>query len=660
MVTKQSKYQRIITLLFDSFMRVPYLSRWMVLLMDIFIVIISFTISSLVCFQLIGKVLETDVFLYKMLLNLSVTILFFVIFHTYRGIIRYTTFVDIMRIFSALLCSSVIMFGLNYLLSEYYRKDIYIEQGFFINFILTFSAMILLRMFVKLLYDFIKKRNLFQSLSKPILIVGVDTASVAMAAMIESNISIPYHLAGFISLDVNAADKTILNVPVYGKKSEYEKILKKGSVKTILINPKSLERKEKQELSDFCIENRVQMLVTPPLEKWQGGTQKIKDIKEIQIEDLLGRIPIEISTEAISKDLKGKCIMITGAAGSIGSEIVRQISLFEPGLLLLCDIAETPMHQLTLELKENFPDLHFLPVICDVRNHARMEKIFKMYQPQHVYHAAAYKHVPLMEDHPSESILTNVFGTKNMADLAIRYKAEAFVMISTDKAVNPTNVMGTSKRIAEIYVQSLQDKLASEGIKGLRFITTRFGNVLGSNGSVIPRFKEQIAKGGPVTVTHPEIIRYFMTIPEACRLVLEAANMGKGGEIFVFDMGDPVKIVDLAKKMIRLSGLIPYEEIEIVFTGLRPGEKLYEELLADEEMVKPTYNRKIKIGNVRPYAYEKICRELSGLLNAAKDTDDDIVVKLMKEIVPEFHIDCHHHPVEESLCEVPVSEEESC
>ncbi|MCL1936798.1 MAG: polysaccharide biosynthesis protein [Candidatus Azobacteroides sp.] len=360
-------------------------------------------------------------------------------------------------------------------------------------------------------------------------------------------------------------------------------------------------------------------------------------MNKVKYEDLLKRTPVEIDIESIGQNLEGKTLMVTGAAGSIGSEIVRQLTQFKVGFLLLCDIAETPLYLLSLEMEENYSPIPYKAVIANIRDYRAMKRLFETYQPDLIYHAAAYKHVPLMESHPCEAVLTNVGGTKNLADLAVEYKVGAFVLISTDKAVNPTNVMGASKRIAEIYVQSLFRKQKEEkGGKATRFIVTRFGNVLGSNGSVALRFEQQISRGGPVTVTHPNIIRYFMTIREACRLVLEAGNLGKGGEVFVFDMGDSVNIKEMAEKMIRLSGFEPYKDIDIVFTGLRPGEKLYEELLYDKEIVKPTHNSKIKVGSVKEYDDEKVKTSLSDLLVRAENYESDEVVRLMKKIVPEF------------------------
>jgi FlaA1/EpsC-like NDP-sugar epimerase len=492
-------------------------------------------------------------------------------------------------------------------------------------------------MAIRLLFDFARSSQAKAVKNVPTLIYGVGSTSVGLAKMLLSNDNLPYRIVGFLTPDLEISRKEILNTPVYYLDDIFYNASLLRQIKAILVSPKEIERSEKQFLADKCLDHKIDILSAPPVEDWHDWEKNVKEIKKIKIEDLLGRIPIQINIESIGKNLKGKTILITGAAGSIGSEIVRQISRFDLGLLLICDIAESPLHQLGLELEDRYTHIPYIPVVADVKNYDQLEIVFEKYKPHYVYHAAAYKHVPLMESHPCEAILTNVQGSRNMVDLALRYEAEAFVMISTDKAVNPSNVMGASKRIAEIYVQSLYRKLRDrQNGSPTRIITTRFGNVLGSNGSVIPRFNNQIKQGGPVTVTDPDIIRYFMTIPEACRLVLEAGNMGKGGEVFVFDMGDSVKIKDLAEKMIRLSGLEPHKDIEIKYTGLRPGEKLYEELLYDKEKVKMTRNRKIMIGEVVEYDYELIIPLLAQLIDAAKKFDKIDVVKLMKKLVPEF------------------------
>ncbi|MCL2650425.1 MAG: polysaccharide biosynthesis protein [Candidatus Azobacteroides sp.] len=632
--------QQIFFTVFSSFKEFPYLPRWTVLLIDISISIFAFTTSYLICYQLQHVIVLTIPFLLKLLTNTVVTIFFFLTFRTYIGIIRYSSFMDGLKILLALFFANAVMLTASLVTKVFFGYVILVESGFFINFALTFSLIFVFRMFVKIVYDYVNNDDfLLHKTHTPLLIFGVTPSTVSIAQMIKNNSSAPFRIVGFISPDPKTTDKLILNEPVFSMNKEDAFKIKKKGAKALLVNPVELEIEEKQIIVDYCIENNIQMVSPPPVSDWINGQLSVDKIKNIQIEELLGRVPIKISVEEISKSLEQKCVMITGAAGSIGSEIVRQTALFKPSLLLLCDIAESPLHSLQLEVTEKYPNLNFLPIICDVRNYERMEQIFKTYHPHHVYHAAAYKHVPLMENHPSESIYTNVFGSKNVADLAIKYNSEVFVMISTDKAVNPTNIMGASKRIAEMYIQSLFKHLENNPEtqnKKTKFITTRFGNVLGSNGSVIPRFKEQIEKGGPVTVTHPDIIRYFMTISEACRLVLEAGNMGKGGEIFVFDMGAPVKIVDLAEKMIRLAGFSPYKDIDIKFIGLRPGEKLYEELLANEESTQPTYNAKIMIGSTRECDYLTMNRQLEKLLSFALKYQDEEVVKVMKELVPEF------------------------
>jgi FlaA1/EpsC-like NDP-sugar epimerase len=390
-------------------------------------------------------------------------------------------------------------------------------------------------------------------------------------------------------------------------------------------------------LANLCLEYNVTPLIVPPVENWINNKLHIQDIKHIKIEDLLHRDPIRLHLEKIKSELAGKVILVTGAAGSIGSEMVRQIINFEPHKLVVLDQAESPLVDLELEILENHPYANLYPVVADICDSVNLDRIFQEHRPQVVFHAAAYKHVPMMERHPEQAVKVNVLGTKNVADMSVAYKAEKFVMISTDKAVNPTNVMGASKRIAEIYIQALNDAISNSVT---RFVTTRFGNVLGSNGSVVPRFKKQIEEGGPITVTHPDITRYFMTIPEACQLVLEAGTMGKGGEVFLFDMGEPVKIIDLAKKMIKLYGLKPYKDIKIEFTGLRPGEKLYEELLNNKENTLPTHHPKIMIAKVSTSSYDHVSSQFGQLVRALDQNDDFLLVEKMKQMVPEFISNC--------------------
>jgi FlaA1/EpsC-like NDP-sugar epimerase len=499
--------------------------------------------------------------------------------------------------------------------------------------ILSFVLLFFIRLAVKIIYDYFTQ-NSGQII--PVMIFGTQSAAIGIAKMIRSAEENKYKLIGFIDDDKNAAQRLIMGVKVYHLDENVIKNHIVNKAKAIIVSPNKMNQINPNTDLDLFINNNIPVLTSPPMSIWQNDMPTIKQIKSIQIEDLLERPKIDISCDKIAMQLKSKVVLITGAAGSIGSEIVRQVVMFEPTLIILLDQAESPMHTLKLELEEQFPDQNFSTFLGDVRNKERMEYMIEMFRPDYIYHAAAYKHVPLMEDNPVESIQVNVRGTKNLADLAVKYKVQHFVMVSTDKAVNPTNVMGASKRIAEIYVQSLYRKLEAQGNPTTKFITTRFGNVLGSNGSVIPHFKSQIEKGGPVTVTHPEIIRYFMTIPEACMLVLEAGSMGVGGEIFIFDMGSPVKIVNLARKMIRLAGFIPEVDIKIEFTGLRPGEKLYEELLNQKEITIKTHNPKIMIAKVQEYDYDTVSAQIDELIQYSFMCKNFLTVSLMKKIVPEF------------------------
>ena len=494
---------------------------------------------------------------------------------------------------------------------------------------------------------YIKNLNLDK---RKVIVYGAGEAGLATKRTFDHDGKFNKTIVAFVDDDDRKVGKTIDGIKILDAK-KLEELIEEYEVEELIFASYTIPLQRKNQIVDACLEHDVVVLNIPPADAWEGGRLNKAQIQNINIEDLLNREAIEIDVRELQNQLKDKRVLITGAAGSIGSEIVRQLLNFEVGLIILCDQSETALHNIYLELEETHKHNSFHAFIGDVKDSKRMNHLFEMYKPHYVYHAAAYKHVPLMEDNPSEAIKNNVLGTKTIADLSVKFGVQKFVMVSTDKAVNPTNVMGASKRIAEIYVQSLNNSLTQENFiftNGLtyineldikpitKFITTRFGNVLGSNGSVIPRFKHQIEKGGPVTVTHPEITRFFMTIPEACRLVLEAGCMGKGGEIFVFDMGKSVKIVELAKKMIRLAGLVPNQDIKIQFSGLRPGEKLFEELLNDNENAMPTHHEKIMIGKVREYVFTEIEEQIYSLFRYAKDNDDRNVVIIMKQIVHEF------------------------
>ncbi|ASU35126.1 capsular polysaccharide biosynthesis protein, CapD [Mucilaginibacter xinganensis] len=500
-----------------------------------------------------------------------------------------------------------------------------------VNFSVSSTLLILLRTAVKSAYYFIN--NYSNTTKTVVLIYGSDTSAVLVKQALESSVKTNFSVIGFVDDDPNKINKEIQQLKVYDI-DKLDKLIAKRKVNKLIIMNHHLDEEAKKIALEKCLALGIQVLTVPPSDQWIYGKLNMQQIKDLKIEDLLQRKPIQIDTTKISEDLQGRRVLVTGAAGSIGSEIVQQVLSYKPGAIILCDQAESPLHELRLLVEENFPDVPIKIFIADIRNYARMRKLFVDYKPEVVFHAAAYKHVPMIEENPTEGVLTNVIGTKYVADLSIAFGVDKFVMISTDKAVNPSNVMGATKRIAEIYIQSLKNDPDNNG--HTRFITTRFGNVLGSNGSVIPRFKAQIQKGGPITVTHPEITRYFMTIPEAVHLVLEAGTMGTGGEIFIFDMGDPVKITDLALKMIKLAGFQPERDIKIVYSGLRPGEKLYEELLNDGENTMPTYHEKIKISQVIDYSYDQVNSDISELIALNKQNDAMGVVNKMKEIVPEF------------------------
>lgn len=628
--------------MFSHWINIGYLPRWGVLLLDLLIVLIAFVVSYMIGSQILTYDLAARMPIWgQAIFVLVLQGVFFWAFHTYSGILRYSTFVDTLKVTTAVVANGLFLFLAN-LIVKYVTN--YINPPFLttVLVIYIFVAITLLfgwRVIIKTVFEYISHR--VRGVDK-VLIYGTKSAGLSIAKMLQSNLESQYRPAGFIADKYDDIQHDLLGLNVYSLNEQLIDTLKKHHIRHIIVSP--LKMKQINPLVDLkpFIDNNIRILTTPYFTDFSIGENNdnintiVGRIESIKVEDLLERPVIEMDTENVGTILKEQTVMVTGAAGSIGSEIVRQVAAFKPQTIVLFEMAESPLHDLTVDLRKEFPNQQFVPVIADVRNVDMVEEVFEEYHPHVVFHAAAYKHVPLMEDFPAQAILANVQGSKNVADMAIKFNAKRFVMVSTDKAVNPTNVMGASKRIAEIYVQSLFLKAAKENANCTKFITTRFGNVLGSNGSVVPYFKKQIAAGGPVTVTHPDIIRYFMTIPEASCLVLEAATLGDGGEIFCFDMGQPVKIADLAKNMIRLAGFEPGKDIEITYTGLRPGEKLYEELLNQKETTIPTKHKKILVAKVREYDYQEVAEQIEALIQLAKTGKVFPTVKLMKQIVPEF------------------------
>lgn len=556
----------------------------------------------------------------------------FKMFHTYDGILRYSSFVDLQRVGYAVLTGAVLSYVAHFGMMQIpYFRSVYVG-GADIMLASLLSTLLLwaVRVLVKTVYDVsIDKLN-----ARATLIYGVTKGGMGLAKQVRNDKTLKMSLAGFVSDEEHVKHRVLMGLSVYPLDSNLKNVIRKHHVECLLVAQGALDSfRNNKELQDDLLSAGVHIYI-PKANEWNPAQPQTQQLKEVSIEDLLPRDEIKIDLESVADTLRGKCVLVTGSAGSIGSEIVKQICKFGPREMVLIDSAETPQHDIRLMMAKNFPEIKAETIVTSVSGIIRMEDIFSRYRPDYVFHAAAYKHVPMMENNPSESIENNVYGTKILADMAVKYGVKKFVMISTDKAVNPTNVMGCSKRICEIYVQSLDHAIKTGKIKGVtQFVTTRFGNVLGSNGSVIPLFKRQIKAGGPVTVTDPNIIRFFMLIPEACKLVLEAGTKGNGGEIFVFDMGNPVKIADLAKRMIKLSGATG---VEIKYTGLRAGEKLYEEVLNKEETTMPSFHDKIRIAKVRQYDYDTVERDIEDLVETSKHYDDMATVKKMKEIVPEF------------------------
>ena len=625
--------------IFNWYFNKNALPFWCIFIFDCFILLLSGLISHGVFNywsmgeENFGMVLNTLV-LFVLLSCIGIKV-----FYTYAGILRYSSFVDLQRVGYANALSGAIVLTVHYWMSNY--PEMYFKHLSAREIVTMFALATMIQWGVRILV-----KNVFDVLTSSkrsirVLIYGAMSGGVGLAKNIRSQKPAHYKVKGFISHDKRYRHNRLLGEKVYSMDDDLAEVIREHHIEGIIVSPyRTNEFRNQQDLQDMLIENGMKIFMTQSAQEWVNiETSEYDDspeeapafegvrLAEVSVEDLLPRAEIKVDMASVEKQLTGKRVMITGAAGSIGSELVRQVAAYKPAIMILIDQAETPEHDIRVMMAKDFPEVRTETIVTSICKKERMERIFADYMPDYVFHAAAYKHVPMMEDNPTEAVQNNIMGTKIIADLAVKYNAKKFVMVSTDKAVNPTNVMGCSKRICEIYVQSLSK------VSKTQFVTTRFGNVLGSNGSVIPLFQEQIRNGGPVTVTHPNIIRYFMLIPEACKLVLEAGTKGKGGEIFVFDMGKPVKIADLAQRMIKLSGA---KNIKIVYTGLRPGEKLYEEVLNEKENTKPSFHEKIRIAQVREYDYQHVSKDIDELIKLSGQFDDLATVKKMKQIVPEY------------------------
>ena len=625
--------------IFSHIPQVTYLPRWGVLLMDVMLCTIAFWISVWVGSGFLNYVNLNNQIVpigAQYLIVMLVQTIAFWVFHTYSGILRYSTFIDTVKVLLSNICTGLVLVLVNVVIHHATGWHPILNTVLAVYVPTSFVLLFSLRVGVKTLSETLERNQA----TPRVMIYGTQAAGIAIAKMLRSAGNIPYHPIGFIAGAKERYGYDLAGLRVRPLNEKLFEWMNGHGVNHVIISPLKMREIDPAKDLQIFIDHNIRILTTPYFTQWDNldeiDTQRIGRVEAIRIEDLLERPQIDINTENVRQIIRNKVVLVSGAAGSIGSELVRQIQPYAPQVTILLEMAESPLHDLVLDLNKQFPEARFIPVIADVRNRGRIEQVFSEMRPDVVYHAAAYKHVPLMESFPNEAIQANVAGTKNMADMAVKYGVKRFVMISTDKAVNPTNIMGASKRIAEIYVQSLFRKLHAKDPDCTKFITTRFGNVLGSNGSVIPYFRKQIAAGGPVTVTHPDIIRYFMTIPEACCLVMEASTLGDGGEIFVFDMGKPVKILDLARNMIRLAGYTPEKDIMIKFTGLRPGEKLYEELLNQKETTLPTANEKIMVARVREFDFEEISSKVDELIKTSRLTKPFTTVTLMKQLVPEF------------------------
>ena len=620
-----------------KFQNIGYLPRWIIFVIDVLIVSIACIITYIIVSSLNVKSYHVISLFSQNAIIILVNALFFLFFRTYSGIIRHSTFIDGVKL---LVTTSVSYFALmivNYSFKYFFSIKVFLSTGLFLTYVISFLLLFLFRILVKNIFEKFILSDTNHKLINAV-IYGADANAISVANALKTEKPKRFNIVAFVDkFQTVKTSKSILNLPIINQSKSLHVILRSVNAEALIIAEKSLTKEEKIALVEECLEYNFKVYTVPLITDWEDQKQISNQLQNFEIEDLLNRKPIVLDTKSISSQLQGKTILITGGAGSIGSEIVRQIIAFQPYKIIILDQAESPLHSLRLEISDYLKKVKVKTILADIKDFNTLEKVFVNYKPNIVFHAAAYKHVPIMEENPSQAIFTNVIGTKNLADLSCKYFVEKFVLISTDKAVNPSSVMGASKRVAEKYVQSLNYHLFNSNDNiSTKFITTRFGNVLGSNGSIVPLFTKQIQEGGPITITHPEIIRYFMTIPEACQLVLEAGAMGQGGEIYIFDMGEPVKIIDLAKKMIRLAGFTPDNEIKIKIIGLRPGEKLFEELLNDTSKTLPTHNSKIMIAQDVFDDFEKINEAIIELIKTASNfTNEDVVLK-MKNIVPEF------------------------
>ena len=620
----------------NRFSNLGYLPRWIVFCMDVCIVFFASIVTYYIVENLTFRHYDTYSVLSRYIITILTYVFFFFAFRTYAGIIRHSSFIDALKLLVSTFASFLALIILNYTHFIITGNKIFLFPVLLIHFIISFLLLFLFRVGVKFVYEkYIEYSNLEKT--QRVVIFGKDSNAVAVANSLNLEHPRKYRVVAFVDNGTSHDLRLLLGLPIVNYSQNIAAILEEFNAYALIITDRMLSKRQQIKIVDDCLDNDFKVLTLEKVKDWQDQKDLSKNLKNFDINDLLERKPIQLNTLQISNQLKEKIVLITGAAGSIGSEIVAQIITFNPHAIVLVDQAETPLYDLVNGIVNNVKHIKIIPYVADVKDVQMMDFIFKEHKPQVVYHAAAYKHVPLMENNPYQAVYTNVIGTKNTVDLAVKYAVESFVMISTDKAVNPSNIMGASKRIAEQYVQSLAFNINEHNTSKTKIITTRFGNVLGSNGSVVPLFTKQIQEGGPLTVTHPDIIRYFMTIPEACQLVLEAGSMGNGGEIYIFDMGKPVKIIDLAQKMIKLAGFIPNTEMEIKITGLRPGEKLYEELLNDSSKTLKTHHDKIMISKeLEEFNYKVINSDIESLTTLLATFNTVEIVKKMKQMVPEF------------------------